>query len=994
VPQPPPVEQYGAPHHDAIKQLSLPQLAPVYLPVPPVYEPEWFKLQSHSVPSPDSGSNNAFNHGQNFHSTAHSSDGPGHGVEGSQSDIDVVQSMSLIEDSHPVASQHPASSSSHDESLPDEFSSHSVPNASHLINSEFNLPSGLNYQPPDDKHQLKNIPQKNETQELGLEIIPSVQVTDYLSSVEYPVQIVQSPYIDVTAPPHHDVRHNTEQQNYDNHSPAHPSSFYGEGEVVIGKPVLAASKLNNTNTKTSYSTVDANNQNNVSDVHDQKQQQSVIHETNILENSNKGPPILDQSPSSAVKPSSPDNAYLASDNQLKHPAESINVLGEYGIKQEPSLKEGDIPADFQIQPSVQTSAEGNSLIHQINNAFHSDIGPTTTPPTQNKFQSSYSSGYVLFQNFPEPPLSSLPADVLKQKLPAPIPFQSTFRQNPYLPPQTATNPFEHALSLETSASFLSPPPKDNGEYSTVTNTPIPEYTFWTPTSRPHPISLSPAKKGTPWGSETTQKPFKQYNQDVIAAFAEAAGLLPPPPSLPQSLNQSNKKTKQIQIIVPYTSSKELMQFKVQDTSKPIFDTTGWSPVTRGEDVKLQGRKAPSLQVNCSDDEGFWKQCKNITSLPWQEQSDYHQHQESRTVEATAPVAQTDKEITQPYPYRNNSEIQHIFAANIRDVLGGEEEVEAPDYITLQRLQKHIDEWTALEYSKWKDPDGFNATRNTDGGRKSTAAPTSSGTLFQRLLVPSKKIPEEYLTTTPSLFDDVTSTENSVATVVPSFENSRSSTTISTTEPYFGSQTRIASSGERNYTPKLNHDIPFNHQRKGENYKWKIIESNHIIPEALAVTTKENPGATVAPPTTATPLSEEVTDTQRTTWDQIPLSISPVTNEKVYVVTPMSNWVPDTTTTPTPYQTPPYSAKTRSTSINDVFPFRNGPPSAQKLVASAPFSFKSPRFVIRPTPAMNVHRSYTLALMEDSDDWSGVKTSNKRPVRLNKIDGNAGKINKD
>jgi hypothetical protein len=966
-----------------------------------VYEPEWFKVESQSaashykVPSPNSGSNNAFNHGQNYHSTGHSSGERGHGGESGQSDIDVVQSVSLIDDSHPVASQHPATSSSHDSSFFNEFSSHLVPNASHHSNNQFHLPSGENFQPQEYKDQLHNIPLRNESQEPSLEVIPSVQVKDYVSSIEYPLQIVQSPYIDVTEPPGHGVKQIAENQNYDSHASAHPSNSYGEGEIIIGKPALAASKLNSTNTQNSYSAVGTGTQNSVSDIHDQRQQQSVIHETNFLEHTNGGPPVLDQPPSSAVKPSSPDNAYFGSDDQIKHPAEGINVSGEHVIKQGSSLNKEHSSTDFEIQPSIQTSAEGNSLIHQINNAFQSDIGPTAAPPSQHTFQKSHSSDYVLFQNFPEPPLNSLPANVLKQQLPPPTPFQSTFQQNPYLPPQTSTNPFEHALKLEATASFLSPPPKNNGEYSTVTNTATPDYTFWTPTSRPHSLSLSPVKEDNSWGSATTQKPLEKYNQDVIAAFAEAAGLLPPPPSLSEPLDQSNKKTKQIQIIVPYTSSKELMQFKFQDTSKPIFDTTGWLPITGSEDVKQQGRKAPSLQVNCSD-ERSWQQCKNTTALPWQEQNDYHQHQESRTVEATAPVLQTDKEITRSYPYKNNSEIQHMFAANIRDVLRGEEDINVPDYITLQRLQKNIDEWTALEYSKWKDLDRFNTTKNLDGGSKSTTAPTSSVNLFQRLFVPSKKIPEEYLTTTPSLFDDVTSTENFVATAIPSFKKSRSSTTTSTTAPYSGSYTRtvpLASSDERDYTPKINHDLPLNHQRKGDNRKWKIIESNYIIPEALAVTTKGTTADTM-PQTTATPLSEEVTNTDLTTWDQIPLSISPVTNEKVYVVTPMTNWIPDSTT-PTPYQTSPYSTKTRSTSINDVFPFRNGPPSVQKLVASAPFSFKSPRFIIRPTPATNVHRSYTLAFMEDDneDNWNGVKTTTSKPVKLNRIDGNTGKINK-
>jgi hypothetical protein len=882
----------------------------------------------------------------------------------------------------------------------------------------FNLPSGENYQPQEQEHQLYNPPNRNNTQNSGdLEVIPSIQVTDYLSSVEYPLQIVQSPYIDVTEPPSHSVKQNN-QQNYDNNAPTHTPSSYDKGEIIIGKPALAASNLNHTNIKNAYDSVGFVIQNNTSEIHDQRQQQSSIHETNSGEYLDGKPITSDHLPVSGVLHSSSDNTYFANDNQIKHSTDGIN-----GSKQGLSVGKEHDSTVLDIEPSIQTSAESNSLIHQINNAFESHSGPTTVPSIQNNYKHSQNSDYILFQNFPRPPLSYLPADVLKQQLPPPEPFQSTFQQNPYLPPfrsqshtfiqstpQPLTTPFEHALKLEAPASFLNPPPKINGEYSTVTNSPLPEYSFWTPTSRPLSTSLVPVNEGNTWGSTTTQKPLKLSNENIIAAFAEAAGLLPPPPSLSEASNQSDKKTKQIQIIVPYTSSKELMQFKIQDTNKPLFDTTGWLPITGNEDVtKQQGRKAPSLHLNCSDDEQSWQQCKHSNSLSKQEQSDYHQHQESRTVTATAPVVQSVKEVTKAYPPKSYSEMQQIFAINIRDLLRGEEDIKTvPDSITLQRLQKNIDEWTALEYSKRKDFARFGTTENTEGGRKSTTAPTSSGTLLQHLLVPSKKIPEEYLTTTPSQFDDVTSTENSVATAIPSFKRSTSTTTTTSTtphSPYYdhvtsGSKKHTVSlvsnkSSERDSKPSINQGNPLNYQQKGENHRWNIIESNYIIPEAVASTTEKTTVPTTPPPTT-TPSNEEVTDiytnTRYTTWDQIPLSISPITNEKVYVVTPMSTWTPDFTT-PTPYRTASYSTSTHPTSINDVFPFRNGPPSAQKLVASAPFLFQSPRFIVRPTPGTTVQRSYTVMSMDDDDDnWNTVKATTLEPGKLNEIDGNTGRIN--
>jgi hypothetical protein len=936
-------------------------------------------------------------------------------------EINVDQSVPLVEDSHAVGSQHPVTSGSRDVAsihlVPSDLTTQKI---NHLANG-LNLPSGENYQP---QEQLYNQPIGNNTQNNGdLEIIPSIQVTDFLSSVEYPLQIVHSPYIDVTESPAHSVKQTNKEQIYNKNAPKHTPSSYDEGEIITGKPALATSTLNNTNIKNSYSSVGVVIQSNASEIHDQNQQQSAIHESNSGEFLDGGSVTLDHLPASGVLHSSTGNTYFASDNQIKHSTDNINVLGLHDSKQGLPVSEEHDPTILDIKPSIQTSAESNSLIHQINSAFQPHSSQTTILPTQNNYKQSQSSDYIIFQNFPRPPSSYLPADVLKQQLPPPTTFHSTFKENPYLPPfqlepqkfiqntpqPLETTPFQQALKFEAPVSFLNPPPKNKGEYSTVTNSPLPEYSFWTPTSRPLSSTLIPAEGSTAWGSATTHKPLKLSNENIIAAFAEAAGLLPPPPSLSEASNQSNKKTKQIQIIVPYTSSKELMQFKIHDTNKPLFDSTGWLPMTDNEAVtKQQGRKVPSPHLNCSDDEHSWQeQCKYSNSLSEQEQSDYHQHQESRTVTATAPVAQNVKEVTKAYSPKSYSEMQQILAVNIRDILRGEEDIKTvPDSITLQRLQKNIDEWTALEYSKRKDFASSGTTEKSDRGRKSTTAPTSSGTLLQHLLLPSKKIPEEYLTTTPSQFDDATSTENTVATAFPSFKTGTGTTITSTTphSPFYdhvtsGSKVHTVSLDSNNSSGKestqvIKQDNTLNHQQEGENHRWNVIESNYISPETVALTTEKTASTTSIPITTSS--SEEVTDiytnTGHTTWDQIPLSISPITNEKVYVVTPMTTWTPEFTT-PSPYRTPTYSTDSHSTSINDVFPFRNGPSSAQKFVASAALLFQSPRFNVRPTPRMTVQRSYTATSVEDEDDdsWNNGKATTLEPVKLNEIVGNTGKL---
>ncbi|PSN41439.1 hypothetical protein C0J52_14541 [Blattella germanica] len=970
---PPPPQSY-----DTIKQSSSPQLAPSYLPAPPVFEANNFKETSHSennylIPPPPSGERGIGGH------------------------VDVVPSVTLIHDSQPVASHHPTSGSPQETSYTGVSSIHIVPESSttsgfnsgawhkeettHPPNYQLLLPSGDTYH-PQGQHSK---PVQTRNPDPSLEVIPSIQVADYVSSIEYPLQIVQAPYIDVTPPP---------EINQKAQSTSYSHSSFDEGEIIVGKPTLAASSLNDSKI----------NSQNATEILDQKQQQSVIHETNTNEG---GPPVIEHPASSGVIHSSTGNGFFISENQVKHTNEdhqegqsqlNINVLSAQG-----QTTTGPTTT-VEIQPSIQTSAEGNSIIHQINNAFQSHTSPGL-PNYHNNFKSSQ-SGYVLFQNFPQPPLSYLPADVLKQKLPPPTPFQSNLQQHPYLPPfqpipqsshnffqstpPPTTTSFEQALRLEAPESFLNPPPKDNGEYSTVSNT------YWS--STPRPYSTSPASGS--WGSATTvaplkypsQKPISVPNQNIITAFAEAAGLLPPPPQPLESSNQSNKKMKQIQIIVPYTSSKDLMQFKVQEETKPIFDSSGWLPITGNEQMKLQGRKVPPPEVNCTDNSESWQCRSNL----WQ-QNDFHQNQETRTVTATAPLAQSVEQITQGYPQKSYSEIQHIFATNIRDLLRGEEDTKKiPDSVTLQRLQKNIDEWTALEYSKRRDLLKLNSTKHRDDGKKSNTLTTS----HQHLLLPSKKIPDEYLTTTPITFDDSPQTENYVATAIPSYKKSRSTTASplfpSTNNSFRDHQASASHShtvrtvtstsfetSRRKIKDKQSSDntnSPSN-QRKGENHRWRIIESNFIIPQAVSATTEITTATTTQKTSSTTPLTttteattEPVTDfysnAGHTTWDQLPLSISPITNEKVYVVTPVTTWRPDTTPT---------------TSLNDIFPFRNGPPAPQKLIKSAPFSFKSPRFIIRPTPGSTIHRMFTLTSLEDDDELTSVKATTLEPIKSNEVD---------
>lgn len=149
-------------------------------------------------------------------------------------------------------------------------------------------------------------------------------------------------------------------------------------------------------------------------------------------------------------------------------------------------------------------------------------------------------------------------------------------------------------------------------------------------------------------------------------------------------------------------------------------------------------------------------------------------------------------------------------------------------IDVLRLQKNIDNWTIQEYSR----------RTTS----STALPSSS----HPYLLPSKKIPEEYLTTTQSVASE--ETLNSQTHILPGFN--------------FNDLEHEGSASSR-------------------------VEVPHI--QVVRIETATKP-AVSTPKDKLSRSSIDSTTTLKTTtteasWQNLPVSISPHNNERVYVVTP-------------------------------------------------------------------------------------------------------------
>lgn len=264
-----------------------------------------------------------------------------------------------------------------------------------------------------------------------------------------------------------------------------------------------------------------------------------------------------------------------------------------------------------------------------------------------------------------------------------------------------------------------------------------------------------------------------------------SGMSPPPPPV------TDKKPKQIQIIIPYTNKNQPRPFRANKFQS--FDTSsGWS----------------------------------------HHSNDYQDSQESQVVTATvtqAPIKKTTKYLTK------------ILASSLRDLL----KKEKSNYtsIDLSKLQKNIDGWTEQEFSM---------------------IPNKASTISFR--GHSKHIPSEYLTTTTPIQQFTTTTD-----IIPT----------TSLEPLYADE-----------------------EYKKVDYFGKRIEENQLNFDGGKHTT-------ILPmPFKPNKLSETYE-----LWNKFNVAISPVTKEKVYVVTPQ------------PWKE--YN-QDESDSIG---------------------TFKSPRFSVRPTPGV-------------------------------------------
>lgn len=418
---------------------------------------------------------------------------------------------------------------------------------------------------------------------------------------------------------------------------------------------------------------------------------------------------------------------------------------------------------------------------------------------------------------------------------------------------------------------------------------LPDFKFLRNTWKP----LPPNPFSNPLNVVTTAAP--QYSSPVTPSSASAAF---------QSHTQSHdanalehqdnegKKTKKIQIIIPYTNKSRPSPFKNNQELQSFESSAGWSNSQHNDD---------------------------------------HNSEESQVISAATPSPKPGHRHNH-HPKRTNPQyLTKILAKNIRELLK-REHLKNISTIDLAKLQKNIDGWTEQEFSM---------------------SPNRASTIS--LLSQPKLIPYEYLTTTQSL-QDLLTTDAQPTTEYPTSlyevsdctesddDNSQNEGEMMDDESEDENEIRGQDNGD-NMAPDEQEAIQQAEDIEDEDFKrldyLKSLENHLGASQHVFYATNPPPSTTTRQPKATTPMPPCSTtpDTVRTTvlpsadelWNRLKSLLSPATdknNEKVYIVTPQ------------PY---PYFESEKIVNDDD-----------NEVVGGQ--SFKSPRFLVRPTPGAATGRA--------------------------------------
>lgn len=490
-----------------------------------------------------------------------------------------------------------------------------------------------------------------------------------------------------------------------------------------------------------------------------------------------------------------------------------------------------------------------------------ELNVTTTP-----------QGFQYVPSSTEPTISLSSASQVKKKEKAKV------NSNRETPLDLLDTPIQHFRKTSIGPSST---PDPNG---------LPDFKFMRNTWKPMP----PNPFSNPLNVVTTAEP-PTYSSVVTPSAASAAfqSHTAHDANAIENSNQDSdgKKTKKIQIIIPYTKSRP-SPFRNNQELQSFESSAGWSN---------------------------------------SQHSDDHNSEESQVISAATPSPKTT---TSHGKHTSSRYLTKILAKNIRELLK-REHLKNISTIDLAKLQKNIDGWTEQEFSM---------------------SPNRASTIS---VAQPKLIPYEYLTTTQSLQDIYTTESMQPTTDYPTslYEVSDSTESLDDSQDE-GEVMDDESENEDenvirgqdiadNIAPDEQEAIQQAEEIEDEDFKrldyLKSLENNHFSgSHKIFYATNPPAPSKQSPKTTTTPMppcstTTQATDIVRTTilpsadelWNKLKSLLSPVTdknNEKVYIVTPQ------------PY---PYFESEKIVNDDD-----------NEVVGN----FKSPRFLVRPTPGTSIGRS--------------------------------------
>ena len=622
-----------------------------------------------------------------------------------------------------------------------------------------------------------------------IEIIRSVELGEYSSSIEYPPKVEIAPVIDLS---------NNKQQMQ-----AKSPSDYVNNPIIVGgggaqsvDSFAAASSHNFSNPDENYVEEHATPSLEASDfATDIKVQKSVeINETTSTYGNTQRYSSTDNSISSSIFGN--DFIYSRPSTDYRY-SSTPSTFSNYDYRS-PSTPNKNIGYSSTVSPHVDY--DHSSTANFISSSDYRS--PSSGNP--NNFDSSSSNNFIGTDRYYNSNTYSITQNnmpsIIYRYATSTINFRTDYPSVSTLSPISGSNlgkPFTNNNFKNDVPKHLDDFKKDRGTPKDLLDSPI-HYrkVEEDPQKSVDSVTRSSDFDRTPWipSSPNGFFPISSPNPTIPSSSPIS------PVYSPSTAPSAEKRPKQIQIIIPYTTNNHPSPFVAKNVYQNFDTSSGWSHQSH--------------------------------------QSEFHESEESKLVTQL---------VTQPPQRRTTKYLTKILASNLRELLKKEKNANYTP-VDISKLQKNIDVWTEQEFSQ---------------------IPGKASTISQ-----AKNIPSDYFTTTPIW--------NTVQT-----EDSEQATTLE---------------------PHLYADEDYS---KLSRFGSKAIEDNQIdllpaVRESSASLKKHEP----APFMAAGKAAE-----QRELWNKVKVAISPITKEKVYVVTPQ-----------------PYTNREQSESNNLVIG-----------------NFKSPRFLIRPTP---------------------------------------------